>query len=207
MEASPGYDIINKMEEIRTFVAIELNEEIKSELIQVQEILREKITTPHLRWVDPANVHLTLKFLGNVPVDGIQEITAALKEACAGLSPFIMDISGLGCFPSANNPRVIWVGVREETGRLKRLQERVEGRLENLGFKPERRPFRSHLTLGRVKKRAHAGARRIIGGIVSATSVGDLGQMEVGEISLMKSVLLPSGAQYSRLETIPLEGG
>jgi len=195
------------MEEIRTFVAIELSAGIKSELTRVQEMLKGEIFTPHLRWVDPADVHLTLKFLGNVPLDRIQEITAALKEACVGLSPFIMEVSGLGCFPSTNNPRVIWVGVQEETGRLKRLQEQVEERLATLGFKPEKRPFRPHLTLGRVKKGAHAGARRIIGGVVSATSVGDLGQMEVGEISLIKSILLPSGAQYSRLETIALEGG
>jgi len=195
------------MEEIRTFVAIELSAGIKSELTRVEEMLKEKIATPHLRWVDPANVHLTLKFLGNVPLDRIEEITAALKDACVGLSPFIMGVSGLGCFPSANNPRVIWVGVQEETGRLKRLQERVERRLATLGFKPERRPFRPHLTLGRVKKQAHVGARRIIGGIVSATSVGDLGQMEVEEIVFMKSTLLPSGARYSRLETIPLERG
>ncbi|HAL62301.1 MAG TPA: RNA 2',3'-cyclic phosphodiesterase [Chloroflexi bacterium] len=195
------------MEEIRAFVAIELSAGIKSELTQVQEMLKEKIATPHLRWVDPANVHLTLKFLGNVPLDRIQEITAALREACAGLSPFVMEVSGLGCFPTTNNPRVIWVGVQEETGRLKRLQERVEGSLAALGFKPEGRAFHPHLTLGRVRKGAHAGARRIIGGIVSATSVGDLGQMEVGEISLMKSKLLPSGAQHSRLETIALERG
>ncbi len=195
------------MEEIRTFVAIELSAGIKGELTRVEEMLREKIATPHLRWVDPANVHLTLKFLGNVPLDRIEEITAALKEACVGLSPFIMGVSGLGCFPSTNNPRVIWVGVQEETGRLKRLQERVERRLATLGFKPERRPFRPHLTLGRVKKQAHVGARRIIGGIVSTTSVGDLGQMEVEEIVFMKSTLLPSGARYSRLETIALEGG
>jgi len=195
------------MEEIRTFIAIELSAGIKGELTRVQGMLREKIATPHLRWVDPANVHLTLKFLGNVPLDRIQEITAALKEACAEVSPFIMEVSGLGCFPSTSNPRVIWVEVQEETGRLKRLQERVEGRLATLGFKPERRSFRPHLTLGRVRKQAHVGARRIIGGIVSATPVGDLGQMEVREISLMKSVLLPSGAQYSRLEAIALERG
>lgn len=194
-----------EMEEIRTFVAIELSTGIKSELTRVQEMLREKIATPHLRWADPTNVHLTLKFLGNVPLDRIQEITAALKEACVGLTPFVMAVSGLGCFPSTNNPRVIWVGVQEETGGLKRLQERIEEGLTPLGFKPERRPFRPHLTLGRVRKGAHGGARRIIGGIVSTTSVGDLGQMEVGEISLMRSKLLPSGAQYSRLETIPLE--
>lgn len=195
------------MEEIRTFVAIELSAEIQGELRRVQEILKEKIATPQIRWVDPENIHLTLKFLGNVPADRTQEIAAALKEACAGLSPFVIGVSGLGCFPSTTNPQVVWVGVQEETGRLKRLQEEVEERLAGLGFKPERRPFRPHLTLGRVKKQAHVGARRIIGGIVSATSVGDLGQMEVGEISLMKSTLLPSGARYSRLEKIPLEGG
>lgn len=195
------------MEEIRTFVAIELSASIKTELTRVEEMLKEKIATPHLRWVDPDNVHLTLKFLGNVPLDRIPEITAVLKEACAEASPFIMDVSGLGCFPSTNNPRVVWVGVQEETGRLKQLQERVEESLATLGFKPEGRPFSPHLTLGRVRKGAHVGARRIIGGIVSATSVGGLGQMEVGKISLMRSKLLPSGAQYSRLETIALERG
>jgi len=194
------------MEEIRTFVAIELSEGIKGELARVQEMLKEKIATPHLRWMDPASVHLTLKFLGNVPLDRIEEITAALKGACAEVSPFIMEVSGLGCFPSTNNPRVVWVGVQEETGRLKRLQERLEESLSDLGFKPEKRPFRPHLTLGRVRKQAHVGARRIIGGIVSATSVDELGRMEVDEISLMKSELLPSGARYSRLEAIPLEG-
>ncbi len=194
------------MEEIRTFVAIELSAGIKSELTRVQEMLKEKSATPHLRWVNPANVHLTLKFLGNVPRDRIQEITAVLKEAGAGLSPFIIEVSGLGCFPGTKNPRVIWVGVQEGTGRLKRLQERVEERLATLGFKPEGRPFHPHLTLGRVRKGAHVGARRLIGSIVSATSVGDLGQMEVGEISLMESILHPTGAEYICLHSIPLLG-
>ena len=193
------------VEEIRAFIAIELEEGIERELARVQTLLKDKVAAP-VRWTDPQGVHLTLKFLGNIPAERVEEIGSALREACQGFAPFTLQFYGLGCFPSLNSPRVIWIGIGGETETLKRLQERVEERLAPLGFPPEKRGFSPHLTLGRVKKYASSGALRKIGEAVAATEVGSLGQMEVREVSLIRSLLLPDGAQYSRLQVVALEG-
>jgi len=174
---------------LRLFVAIDLSEGLKAALAELQARLRRAWAGTDVRWVDPAGIHLTLKFLGDVGAERVDAVIKALAQATAGVEPFELKIEGLGFFPSERRVRVVWVGVKEPTGRLARLQRQVEASLEPLGFAPEDREFVPHITLGRLKVPA------------SIPGVGDLarqqlGRMPVREIVLMESRLSPTGATY-----------
>ena len=194
------------MKQIRTFIAIELDETINAALTDLQGQLKAEAPRGSVRWVRPEGIHLTLKFLGDVPVNSIGEVEQALTQACAGFSAFSFSVEGLGCFPNPRRPRVVWVGVREESGALKRLQKAVEDGMEKLGFAPEGRRFHAHLTLGRTQRRASSGDVRRLGQLVTETDIGLLGQMEVRAVSLIKSDLRPTGAVYTQLAAARLGG-
>lgn len=195
------------MEKIRTFIAIELNESIKDGLTEVQEQLKGEAPQGSVRWVKPEGIHLTLKFLGDVPADQIGEITGALQKSCQRFAPFSVSCSGLGCFPDLRHPRVVWVGIQEETGTLAQLQKAIEENVAPLGYPTEKRKFSPHLTIGRVQRRVSSGELRRLGELVGASEIGILGQMEVRSVNLMRSDLRPSGAVYTRLAEVKLKGG
>ena len=191
------------MEQVRTFIAIELSEEVRAGLTRLQEELKRR--GEGVKWVRPEGIHLTLKFLGNVPADRIEEIAQAVRDACVGFSPFQISFAGLGCFPNLRRPRVIWVGVEGETETVARLQRAIEGNLAALGFPPEERGFSPHLTLGRVRKEVGSGERRRLGQLIEATAAGQLGGMMVEAINVMRSDLKPTGAVYTQLASIKLK--
>ncbi|MCS7286387.1 MAG: RNA 2',3'-cyclic phosphodiesterase [Anaerolineae bacterium] len=193
------------MEMIRTFVAIELDEEALEWLKRVQERLKTELPQGIVRWVDPKGIHLTLKFLGEIPANKVKAVEEVLKEVSHRHRPFYFDYGGLGCFPSSSHPNVVWVGVEEKTGALLALQQDVERSLLKLGFRPEDRPFSPHLTLGRVSKGASSAERKRLGEYIKAGKVGSGGKVLVKAISLMKSDLRPSGAVYTRLALFPLK--
>jgi len=189
-------------EEIRSFVAIELPEELKSHLAEIQRILKRQTGSAPIRWVDVNGIHLTLKFLGNVPAGQIEAVGAALARACAGVAPFALSVGGLGCFPNFNRPNVVWVGVGGDMAVLERLHAQIEAQIAPLGYPTEKREFRPHLTLGRVRHAAPAEARRI-GEIVRAVNLGTgVTEWRVGEVVLMRSDLSPAGAKYTRLKSV-----
>ena len=194
------------MEQIRSFVAIELNDQIREELREIQALLKSKGLADQVRWVRHESIHVTLKFLGNVSSDRINEIVVAIKQACEGIGPFPLSFGGLGCFPSASRPNVVWIGALGDTKTLVRLQDRIEDRLAVLGFPPEKRKYTPHLTLGRVGKHVSSKERGRLGIILQTEGIDTLSEMEVHQVSLMKSVLSPAGAKYSRLATVELEG-
>jgi 2'-5' RNA ligase len=194
------------MEQIRTFVAIELNDQIRAKLGETQALLKGKGIADQVRWVRPEAIHITLKFLGNVPVDRVNEIAVAIRQASEGIGPFSLGFGGLGCFPSVGRPNVIWIGVQGATKTLTHLQDRIEGSLAVLGFPPEKRKYTPHLTLGRVGRHIKRGERGRLGGLIQTESIDTLGEMEVHEVSLMKSVLSPAGAKYGQLAVVKLEG-
>jgi 2'-5' RNA ligase len=194
-----------QMEQIRSFVAIELSDQLRAELKLVQELLKSKGLTDQVRWVKADGMHLTLKFLGNVPADRVKEISLAMDQAIRGFTPFSITLTGLGCFPSTSRPNVLWIGVEGDTETLAELQASVEASLAPLGYPPEKRKYTPHLTLGRVGRHVGSTDRRRLGSLVQTQSVGPLGGMEVQEISLMKSELSPAGARYSRLAAAQLE--
>jgi 2'-5' RNA ligase len=191
------------MPTIRTFIAIELTAPILERLYDLQSRMQEDLPPKLLRWVRPEGIHLTLVFLGDIPVEQVEPVAEALREACAEHSPFTVSFTGMGCFPSLRRPRVVWVGVEEPSGALTRLQRDIEQALVPLGFKPERRAFTPHLTLGRVK----GGGRQAceaLGAYVERANVR-MGEMKVEAVRLVRSDLQPGGAVYTDLAVVPLE--
>lgn len=191
-------DAGNRIWTVRTFIAIELPESIQSALADIQGDL--KGSDADVRWVRPENIHLTLKFLGAVQENVVSSITEILRKVSANYGPFGLTVSGVGVFPHGRSPRVIWVGINESSV-LTDLQAAVEGKLEPLGFEREKRTFRAHLTLGRVKssrgKRALMERAERYGG-------REFGSFDVETISLMESKLNPGGAKYTRVAEIRL---
>ncbi len=192
------------MEQVRSFIAIELPEELKQGLSRLQARLKPA-SQPWVKWVDPYSIHLTLKFLGNVGTDRLGEITRATEEATGGISPFYLEVKNLGVFPNSRRVQVVWVGVDGEIDRLARLQQRIEASLARLGFARESRSFTPHLTLARVRDRASSEERQELGQLIANTSFEAKYTFEVNVISLMKSQLTREGAIYHQIDSVRLK--
>jgi 2'-5' RNA ligase len=184
--------------DLRCFIALELPKELKSDISSLTENLRD--SGADVRWVPSENLHLTLKFLGNVPEEGLPGIRERVEEAAARSRSFKALLSGVGVFPGARRPRVVWIGL-EDADELPALQGRIDENLRALGFQPEGRPFSPHLTIGRV--RSQKGTVRLMKGL-EALKDTVFGEFTAGSVSVMKSRLGPSGAKYTRLYGIPL---
>jgi 2'-5' RNA ligase len=199
-----GATMLHSPEEIRSFIAIELPDEVKTGLARLRAEL-ERAEHSFVKWVEPGGIHLTLKFLGNIPFKRVAEVTEAMKEASQGISPFKLEISGLGAFPNLKQPRVLWVGIGGEIDRLSRLQRNIDSMLVPLGFAREERPFTPHLTLARIRQGASPGERKNFGELVASTSFESKYHIAVDAISLMRSQLTPAGAIYTCLAMVELE--
>jgi 2'-5' RNA ligase len=198
-----GAEVTHNPEQIRCFIAIELPDEAKEGLARLKkELARDE--HKFVKWVDPGGIHLTLKFLGNIPSKRVTEITEAMRTAVQGISRFHLEISGLGAFPSLRQARVFLVGIGGEVDKLSRLQQNIDSALAALGFAKEERSYVPHLTLARIKQGASPLERRVFGELVGATSFEDKYHVEVEAISLMRSQLTPAGAIYTRLMTVAL---
>ena len=192
------------MEQIRSFIAIELPDGLSLELSRLQATLRQP-DDRWVKWVDPAGIHLTLKFLGNIPVDRISPVTEAMEASLQGISPFRLQVSHLGAFPNIRQVQVIWVGVGGEIEQLRELQQRLDSQLKPLGFSPEKRGFTAHLTLGRMRNQAPADERLKLGQLITTTEFRSTHVIEVKAINLMKSQLTREGAIYSRTASASLK--
>lgn len=192
---------------LRLFVAVELPDGAKEGLAASIGQLRG-LTPAGVRWANPAGIHLTLKFLGEVDGGLVEPLLGALREAAAGVdkAAFPLHLEGLGVFPNGREPRVIWAGVGGDLGTLAEVQGRVEAAAAALGLARERREFRPHLTLGRVRDGVTPAARRELGSVVveQGPAVAAAYAWEVEEISLIRSVLTPQGAVYTTLGTARL---
>jgi 2'-5' RNA ligase len=182
---------------MRLFVALELPVEIRKALGQlIREIASARA---QVRWVDPRNMHLTLKFLGEVAEEKEQMIYEVSRLAAKEVGPFQLRVEEVGAFPSARKPRVIWVGVGKSP-QLATLARRLEEEFQAIGFPSEKRPWTPHLTLGRVKTDAHS---RDLEAKLAAAKFPPC-TFAVERISIVKSVLKPSGPIYTTLREIPL---
>lgn len=179
---------------IRSFVALDIPASAQEALSRLTGELRQ--TGAAVSWVRADRIHLTLKFLGNVPPDQIQAIQSALETVAASATPFRLQPAGCGAFPTLKQMRVVWVGLRGEDQALHSLQKSVGDALGSLGFEPEDRPFRAHLTLGRVKGRQRL---RALQEALLARRGFELEVFDVTELVLYKSDLLPEGARYTPL--------
>ena len=183
---------------MRTFIAIDVSDEVRSAVGTFTSALKKE--KARVSWVKPENVHITLKFLGEIDEEKIPEIIGALQECSKKQKPFEITIKGSGGFPNLKKPRIIWVGMTEGIEELKSLAGAADNELSKLGFEKEKRAFKPHLTIGRVK--ALIDNESFIKKIQSTEFYG--GRFTAGKISLMKSDLKPSGAEYTKLETINL---
>ncbi|MDD5509983.1 MAG: RNA 2',3'-cyclic phosphodiesterase [Dehalococcoidales bacterium] len=190
------------MEQIRSFIAIELPGDLKLQLEHLEEQLKAS-KQPWVKWVSPGSIHLTLKFLDSVPVDKTGEITGAIAEAVRGITPFQLKFEGLGVFPNLRMAQVAWVGVSGEAEKLKRLQGQIDTSLSRLGFTPESRPFTPHLTIARIRSQASPDERIRFGQLIADTKFTAC-SIGVDGISLMKSQLSREGAIYSRISLTKL---
>ena len=198
-----GVGVSRIPEQIRSFVAIELPEEAKKGLASLRREL-ERDEHRFVKWVDPGGIHLTLKFLGNIPSKRVTETTEAMKKAAQGLSPFFLEISGLGAFPSLKQVRVVWVGVGGELDKLSTLQQNIDSALAALGFAREERSFVPHLTVARVREGASTSERGRFGELVGSATFEGKYHVEVEAIKLMRSQLTPAGAIYTCLSVVGL---
>ena len=193
------------MEQIRTFIAIEMPAEIKESLSSLLTKL-QPAKHPYVKWVPAEGIHLTLKFLGNIYPNQVPGLTEAINSAASGVTTFQLKLGGTGAFPNLQRPRVIWVSLTGDINRVKLLQQDIDVALSHLGFAREKRPFTPHLTLGRLKDRATPVDKSRIGNLVASTELGGVPTMTVTEVSLMRSILKPTGAEYSQLATATLKG-
>jgi len=191
------------MEQIRSFIAIELPDAVKLELIQLEARLKSG-KQPWVKWVDPGSIHLTLKFLGDIAIDRTGEITGAIEEAARGIPPFHLEVKDLGVFPNLRRVQVAWVGIRGEVDKLGQLQQRIESNLARLGFAPESRPFTAHLTLARLRNQASSDERQRFGQLIGETRF-EAGSIKVDAINLMRSQLTREGAIYNRISSVRLK--
>lgn len=184
---------------IRAFLAIDPPEEVLRQIGAHQERLRRRIQGV-ISWVRPRGIHLTLKFFGDIAPADVERISRAVEPLVAGTSPIHIEVRTMGVFPDSNRPRVLWMGMEGDIHHLTVLQKSVEGTLEAEGFPREARPFRPHLTLGRIKT-----PRGLIGLARAMEEAADwaAGGFIARELHLFKSDLSPQGAVYTKLASWP----
>jgi 2'-5' RNA ligase len=197
------------MADVRTFVAVHLPADLRRALAGTQERLRRGPGGRAGRWVRPESIHLTLKFLGDVPATRLDAVYRAVASACAGRASFDLPVAGYGCFPNSRRPRVVWAGLRDTPGgELLALQGAVEAAWAAAGFERDSRPFQAHLTLARINDRAGQSEAVALGAAVEALAAaasGALGHIPVARVSVMSSELRPEGPRYAELYGVDLE--
>lgn len=197
----------SQTESVRIFIAIEIPAELKKEITSVQQRLRPHFSRARVSWVRPDNIHLTLRFIGDVPSARIGELIQSCEDVT--LKPaFGLHLHSIGFFPNARKPKVVWCGY-ENSEELNSVQQLVEDAVVKLGFTPEGKAFVPHLTMARIKE---------ISSKPDAPFYADMTKVEaeiksiplsvrhtVHEVRLIKSVLSPKGSEYTTLHTWPLK--
>lgn len=186
---------------LRTFIAFKLPEAIISHLHNIQKGL--KSFGFRVGWVQPENIHLTLKFLGEIPKSEIENVSQAMAETARQYAPMSFTAKGLGVFPTIKRPRVLWVGLKGDTYSLIQLQKRLEENLEIIGFPKEDRSFKAHLTLGRAK--GEIDPKQLLGATDKFSSL-ESESFTADRLILFRSELTPGGAVYTILNSVMLSG-
>ena len=188
---------------LRAFVAVEIPASIQNAIQTATAGLRSALGTDLIRWVPVKNVHLTLKFFGDVSTANLEILKQTLAMESSQHSAFDMQVENIGSFPNSKRARVLWVGLNAPAS-LTSLARGIESASTKLGYPAEERGFSPHLTIGRVRQNASAADLQKIRSALDATKIGLLGSVHVGEIHLFKSDLQPSGSFYTRLFSTPL---
>ena len=188
---------------LRAFIAIEIPTELQQKVYKATSNFRRGIDSL-VRWTAMDNMHLTLKFLGDVPQPNLEFLIQILRTQAVLVSPFAIQLAGLGSFPSPKRPRVIYIGIQAPAA-LGALQREIESAVRRLGYESEEHPFSPHLTLGRVRQNISPIDQQTIRRAIEGTQVDVPGSARVDSVHLYKSELKPSGSVYTRLYSAPLK--
>ncbi len=184
----------------RTFIAVEIPTEV---VTQVERLIgRLGQSSANVKWVEQGNLHLTLKFLGDVEVISIPEVCKAVSTAVANLPAFEVELAGVGAFPNVEKPRTVWLGVEKGRDELVELHDGIDGALADLGFRSEGRRFTPHLTLGRVRQRSDGSSDLIE--LIAQHDSFVAGKMTVDEIAVVSSKMGRDGPVYTMLGHVEL---
>lgn len=184
----------------RLFVALAVPEEVRPAIARAQAALAR---VGDVRWVPPENWHFTLKFLGSTPLARVPELAAILEEIAKIRFKFVIELGGMGAFPNARRPQVIWIGARAGSEAMEALAAEVDAGCARLGFPRGQRPFRAHLTIGRVRSERDRDA---LAARLAAAPQESLASWWATELHLVQSTLLPAGAVYRTLRRFPFGG-
>ena len=182
------------------FVAIELGPKARAAMTRCQERLARRDRQRAVRWTREDHLHLTVRFLGEVPDADVVNVSTAVSEGLAGVSPFAMRVISVGCFPPDGRVRIVWVGLREDSGELVKLAKSLDVEFAALGFPSESRPFHPHVTIGRVKEDRSGGDLR---GAIEARTIDEVVQ-PVDRVVILSSVLERGGPTYSVVSAHPI---
>ena len=191
---------MSQRSEWRVFCAVELPAEVRARLEDHVRRLREKVPDAAASWSRVENIHLTLKFFGNVEVKRIEKISAAAERAVKEFSTFQIGVGGTGVFPRASRPQVLWIGVEDPSGQLTALQKKFENECAAEGFPKEDRAYKPHLTIARLRK--PEGARKLADAHLAMQF--DSSPVNVKELVHFRSELSPKGSKYSVISTADL---
>jgi 2'-5' RNA ligase len=187
---------------IRAFVAINLPEALRPLLLEAQERGRSCLPAADVRWTRPDQIHVTLRFLGNVPTPELPKLETALKEACRGRAAWAMRIGAWGCFPDIYRPRVLWLGLEDNSGALLSLQAVIATATRAWGESDDR-PFHAHVSLARCKD-PRPRFRHALAPLLGQHPLSESVEWRVRQVDLMESQLTAGGAKYSILASAPL---
>ena len=188
---------------LRTFIAVDIPPSIQQAIQHNVDNLRKTIGNS-VRWVPVHNIHLTLKFLGDVSHENVEILTQMLRAEADSCPSFELSINGLGSFPNSKRARVLFIGI-QAPAELEALQRGIESASTRLGYESDSRPFYPHLTIGRVRDHATATDQQKIRKILDETKIDSLGNARVDSVHLYKSELKPGGSVYTKLFSAPLQ--
>jgi len=188
---------------VRCFIAIDLSSDVRAALADAGERLRAAAPRADVRWVATTALHLTLEFLGEVSEERLAGVRSALDAVAAATPPLALTCAGLGVFPGPARPRVVWAGITDGLRGLGLLATALERAMEPLGFPPERRPFRGHVTLGRVRSPRGIGP---LARALEREGHAEFGRWTASQAVLYRSRLRPTGAVYDALAMLLLRG-
>jgi 2'-5' RNA ligase len=190
-------------EKLRLFIAIPIPEPVRDEIIRVQQELQPLVPPNVVRWTRPDQFHLTLRFLGDVPADGVEDLKKSVGAVCRNARPLSLRADGVGFFPNPRSVRVIWVGINDGAGRLLDLQRQIEIAVNPFSPEPGERNFTGHVTLGRLKNPRPADTRELA---ARAQSLEKrlFGEWTAHEIEIIRSELSPAGARHTSLAAFRL---
>jgi len=191
------------MKTLRTFIAVDFPIEIKEKIESITAYFKTQLPAKAIKWVDPNNMHLTLKFMGETPADQLEPIKNAMQKVATAYPVFSIEVINLGMYPNHKKPRVVWLGISGEENLIS-LHKQLDRALQEVGIQPERRPLSPHLTIARVRRNSSKESVKDIGQTLSQFKVSTLGIVRVNEIVYYQSELKPQGPNYTILQSSPL---